>query len=490
MIKDVRGNSVTFKMNVAQEYLYNNMHYYNVILKARQLGFSTFIMIYMLDCCLFNSNQACGIIAHTKQDAEDIFKNKIRFAYDKLPSWLRSMFPAKSETARNLEFDNGSSIVVGTSLRGGTLQKLHVSEYGKIAARYPEKAKEIKSGALNTVHNGQQIFIESTAEGQSGEFFEVCEVARKLKELDRPLTPLDPKFHFFPWYENPEYLMDDFAVDNTSISQEQSEYFAKLPVELTPHQKAWYVKKEAQQGELMKREYPSTPKEAFEQSMEGAYYTKEMTILRRNKQIRNIPHEPRKPVYTFWDLNRGGMDYMTCLFFQDINNEYRFIDYEEAYSEGWDYWVNLLSSKGYAYKQHYFPHDGAHSNMLEKGVKTTKQIAQEMGIRPVKIVERSSNVHQTIRDVCRPALRRSAFDEHKCSKLLAHLDGYRKEWDDKLGQWKDKPRHDDASHGADGFRTFASGWEGRIEELNEFNGIEHMQPQMMVADSNYNILEY
>ena len=67
-----------------------------------------------------------------------------------------------SDTAE-LVFDNGSNVSVGTSMRGGTLQYLHISEYGKISAKYPDKAKEIKSGSFNAVKAGQFIFVESTA---------------------------------------------------------------------------------------------------------------------------------------------------------------------------------------------------------------------------------------------------------------------------------------------------------------------------------------
>jgi hypothetical protein len=56
------------------------------------------------------------------------------------------------------------------------------------------------------------------------------------------------------------------------------EYFAKLEAGRPAHreQRAWYVKKAEQQGEDMKREYPSTPEEAFEASIEGAYFATEM----------------------------------------------------------------------------------------------------------------------------------------------------------------------------------------------------------------------
>lgn len=489
-IRAVDGSPVTFKLNEAQAWLFYDMHYFNVILKARQLGFSTFIMIYMLDACLFNNNHACGVIAHTRYDAEELFKNKIRFAYDNLPEWLREAIPASTETARKLEFNNGSSIVVGTSLRGGTFQKLHISEFGKIAARYPEKAIEIKTGAFNTIHAGQQIFVESTAEGKQGEFFELCEHARKLADLQRPLSSLDPKFFFFPWYQNPNYIMGEQDVATTSIVAEMANYFAKLPVTLSPGQKAWYIKKHALQQELMKREFPSTPEEAFEASLEGAYYAKQMEIVRRNKQIGYFPHDPRKPVYTFWDLGQGA-DEMAIWFFQHIGNEYRFIRYHESSNEGWEFYVNLLASFNYSYGQHYWPHDG-NKKIIAGSVKTSKQIAQELGINPIKIVPRTNDVQSDIMNKCRPVLPRCSFDEQGCSIGITHLDSYRKEWDDKLGVWKDKPRHDASSHCADAFRTFAVGYDGRRDELNGYmqddrDDFFYKESQPVYANTEYNM---
>lgn len=458
-IKDASGNKVRFQMNWAQEDFYRNLWYFNTILKARQLGFTTFIMLYMLDACLFNSNHSAGVIAHTRQDAEDLFKNKIRYAYDNLPEQIRAAIPATQDSARRLEFANGSSITVGTSLRSGTIQKLLVSEYGKIAARYPEKAKEIKTGALNTVHVGQQIFVESTAEGNQGEFFELCETARKLDEEGRELTRLDPKFHFYPWYKNPSYTLNDAEVANTIIDAKLADYFKTLP-DLTPGQKSWYAKKYAQQGEEMKREFPSLPKEAFEQSMEGAYYSNQMAIVRKNGQICRIPYEPSKPVYTFWDL--GINDYMSIWFMQHVGNEFRFLRYYQASGEGLQHYAQYLQSLGYVYGQHYWPHDGSIRD-LSTG-KARMETARELGINPIKIVPRTKAVNDDIQAV-RNVLPRCWFDEVGCAEGVKHLDSYRKEWDDNAGMWKDRPRHDESSHGADAFRAFATAFPGRKQEF-------------------------
>jgi len=252
-----------FKMNPAQEDFFNNMHEINCILKARQLGFSTFILIYALDYCLFSPNSSAGVIAQGLVEAEDLFKNKVKYAYDKLPRWLKRKVGASSDNARKLEFTNGSSIQVGTSLRGGTFQVLHVSEYGKIAARYPDKAEEIKTGALNTVHVGQRIFVESTAEGQSGEFYDLVMRGKALAETGEELTALDPKLHFYGWYWRGDYRLDG----DVSLDADMVDYFADLEkkhgIKLDAKQKAYYVKKAQQQGDKIKREYPATVDEAF-----------------------------------------------------------------------------------------------------------------------------------------------------------------------------------------------------------------------------------
>jgi len=179
-IKDKTGEVITLKVNWAQYALYESMHYLNCILKARQLGMTTIIQIFMLDRCLFNDNQNAGVVAHNKEDAEAFFADKIKFAYDNLPEDLRKLRRADTNTTRALKFSNGSMIRVGTSMRSGTYQYIHISEFGKMCAKFPDKAAEVITGTLNTVAPGQMVFIESTAEGPFGEFYDMCREAQDL----------------------------------------------------------------------------------------------------------------------------------------------------------------------------------------------------------------------------------------------------------------------------------------------------------------------
>src|ERR1700733_7248206 len=211
-IVNKQGGRVLFKLNWAQEELYNNMWYCNLILKARQLGISTFVSLLFLDRCLFNSNVSAGIIAHTLEDAQQLFR-RAKFAYDNLPEELQALRQSNMDTAQMIQFSNGSSLRVGMSLRSSTFQYLHISEFGKICAKFPDKAREIVTGSLNAIAPGQYVFIESTAEGREGYFYEMCKEAQASKDSNKKLSPLDFHFHFFPWHGHKAYRINSENFD-------------------------------------------------------------------------------------------------------------------------------------------------------------------------------------------------------------------------------------------------------------------------------------
>ncbi|CFQ94236.1 bacteriophage terminase large subunit [Yersinia enterocolitica] len=264
------GELVTFRMRPAQRELFQNMHYRNIILKARQLGFSTGIDIYLLDQALFNKNLSCGIIAQDLPAAGEIFSTKISVPFDNLPVWLRASFPVSTRregaNGGHIEFAHGSKVRVSTSFRSGTVQRLHVSEHGKICAKYPAKAKEVRTGTLNAIKDGCIVFIESTAEGVGGDFHTMSTRAMDLGQLKLPLTSQDYKFHFFAWWQDPKY-QTSVPAGGLRLSKYHQEYFAAveqaMAITLLDEQKQWYIRKEIEQQEEMKQEFPSTPSEAF-----------------------------------------------------------------------------------------------------------------------------------------------------------------------------------------------------------------------------------
>ena len=448
---------IQFKPNRAQRRFIKRLWHRNIILKARQLGFTTLICLVWLDHALFNNNVRCGIIAQDREAAEVIFRDKVKFAYDNLPPELKEQFPLAKDSAIELLFaHNNSSIRVATSMRSGTIHRLHISEFGKICARYPQKAQEVMTGSIPAVPKTGIIIVESTAEGQEGEFYDLTQRAMALSDQGRELTYRDYRFHFFPWWQEPGYVMSPKGV---IITQKDDEYFlrieAEIGQELTKEQRAWYVATRdadfPNNPERMWQEYPSTPAEAFQRSTDGCYYVNEMAAARKSGRITQVPWEKSIPVNTFWDI--GLNDEMTIWFHQRIGTQDRFIRYYENATESFDHYVLYMQSLGYVWGRHYLPHDGDTKRLGMEKNWTPREMLEDLGLRNIEIVPRIDRV-QTGIQMTRDAFSSCWFDEEGCKDGLKHLDTYRKEWDARLGVWKDIPRHDKASNGADSFRQF------------------------------------
>ncbi|KFA58950.1 terminase [Gilliamella sp. wkB18] len=459
-ITDKTGKQIRFTMTPEQLEYFEGMHTRNIILKARQLGFTTEVCIIQLDAALFESAK-CALIAHTLNDAKRLFREKVKYAYDRLPEEIKQANPASNDAAGELVFKKGGSLYVSTSFRGGTLRYLHVSEFGKICAKFPDKAKEIVTGAFEAVATGCFITIESTAEGKSGYFYDYCNTAEKAHIQGKPLSSLDWKFFFFSWWKNPLYAIAPVEPIPTRLKEYFSEIKTKHGIDLTEQQKAWYHAKEKTLGDDMKREYPSIPSEAFEQSIEGAYYARQFRELYKEKRITTLPDNRHLPVYTYWDLGIG--DSTAIWFVRKVGEEFHIIDYYENSGEGLRHYMKVLKDKaqklGYEYAEHWAPHDIDNRELSGDG-KSRKQIAKEgyeidgekysikFNVAPRLSVDDGIESVREILPLC-------AFDSSKCEQGIANLEAYRKAWDDKNGCWRDKPLHDHTSHGADAFRYFA-----------------------------------
>lgn len=458
-IKDTAGREIKFVPNGAQRKLWNELHPLNVIPKARQLGFSTFIAVFITDTCVFRPNTAAGIVDMTIDDAKAKLE-KIAFAYDGLPTEIKRRVPLTKRNAFDLEWANGSTVSVGTSHRGGTLQILHVSEFGKISAKHPDKAREIRTGAFGTIHMGQMIFVESTAEGTGGDFYDLVTEADVTARMGRRLSQQQFKLHFFPWWLHPGYVDDPSLV---TITSEAKEYFASLEarhkVALTPEQQAWYViKRKAIGPDDMFREYPSILDEAFQASVEGAYFKTQMLKAREAGRIGKVPLDPSRPVNTFWDIGKG--DSTSIWFHQGHGQMHHLVDYYENSGEGVEHYAKVLRDKqaarGWHYGRHYGPHDLDNSHWVLPGAKAVVDVARDLGIA-FTVVSRIPNKADAI-EAARNMLAMSWIDEEHCSQGIKCLDNYRKEWDEKRATYKSEPLHDWASHGADAFMTGACGY--------------------------------
>jgi hypothetical protein len=449
--------SIPFFPNPQQINLLQNLWYRNLILKARQFGFTTLIAIIWLDHALFNSDQRCGIIAHDQGSAEVIFRDKVRFAYNNLPDFLREMFGLDRDSAKELLFaHNNSSVRVATSIRSSTIHRLHVSEFGKICARYPEKAKEVMTGSFPAVPLNGITVVESTAEGPEGQFFNLSTIAAYNKTSGKKLTKRDFRFFFYAWWQNTDYRMD---IADVYISEKDNEYFDSVEVAnnitLDQEQCAWYVSTRdtdySENPELMWQEYPSTSKEAFQRSSMGKWFSKQMTDMRKQGRIKELPVEITTACWSFWDI--GNSDGTAVWVVQRIGHELRCIRFYEGWGEPYAAAIIWLKNLNLLFDAMYLPHDAYHVRQGQYENKSPAQLLDELwpGMRWVK-VEVIGDITWGIQQT-RDIMHMIYIDPVHCKEGIAHLDGYKKVFSTVQQRFTDVPvKSDGHSEAADALR--------------------------------------
>ncbi len=276
-------------MNRAQKHFYDNFlnvprpYHRHVILKSRQLGFTTFIDLYILDSILFQPNKEGIIIAHKVEDATQIFDKKIDFAIRNMASDVKgAFFKINQKSARKIQIvlDYGpeqgstSSIAVSTSGRSGTYHLVHISEFAKLCAQYPKRAEEVERGTFPTVPFDGFIFIESTAEGMAGRFYEIFQQNWLTRDKITPqLSQVQFMPHFYNWqyddmemkkiYEPvPVSKMEVCEIDWASYQTEHN----LSDIEITYYYMKWLQfggKNSPDAIKSLMQEYPTTQEEAF-----------------------------------------------------------------------------------------------------------------------------------------------------------------------------------------------------------------------------------
>lgn len=191
---------------------------------------------------------------------------------------------------------------------------------------------------------------------------------------------------------------------------------------------------------------------SFQAALIGAYYGKEMVAIEVKKQLTEVPYDPALPVYTAWDL---GVDDSTAIWFaQQHASQVRLIDYYENSGCGLDHYAKVLKDKDYLYADHFLPHDARVRELGAINARSRLETLESYGI-DATVVDMQS-IEDGINAV-RLMLPRCWFDAKKCAKGIEALRQYQREYDEKLKTFKNRPRHDWATHAADAMRYLALG---------------------------------
>ena len=331
-IRDKSGKIINLQFNEPQQRLYDiikeqklkNKPVRIVILKARQLGFSTIAESILFKETTTKFNVNTGIITHQDEATKNLF-NMSKLMYECLP---QEMKPAKkASNAQELIFDNDKGTGLKSKIRcmtagsqgvgrSYTYDNLHVSEL----AFWPGNKKTTMTGLLQAVPNlpSTIIIIESTANGF--EYFKEIWDGAVAGEND--FIPL-----FVGWNELKDYQMPYTGFELTSEEiQLQRDYNLSLE-QLT--WRRWCIRNNCSNDiEQFKQEYPITPEEAFI-STGACYFNKEIIIGRINK-IKNI--KPLRKGYFSYSINGNKISDI-----EFIDDDKGYIDIYEEPKDGHPY---------------------------------------------------------------------------------------------------------------------------------------------------------
>lgn len=462
------GEPVKFRMNYAQHVVYSatKIHPRIVILKSRQQGISTFFLVSYFDDALFCPFLNIGLMAQGAAEAAMLLERS-KFMWEQLDQQIKDSFnlKLKKDNTKELAFNNNSTVFIRVSFRSTTLQRLHVSEFGKIANENPKRAKETKTGTLQALGRGNTGAIESTAEGSNlfKEMWDQAVVSKALGELsEKDFYPV-----FLPWVDDPDCIE---PVDQV-IDSKAAEYFLKLEKELkrvlTREQKNFWIVQRRELGDDIFQEYPATPEEAFSASRDGTYYSRLFNthVVAQGRLVKDL-YDPNLATEVYLDL--GVDDYFVLLFTQYYNNEYRIVG--EYWNNGYDleHYVDYALDSGFNVSTLVFPHDiqvreltggsaaGYAVTRLRKvqDMLKTKCIERDIPLVGTRVLKRTS-IAEGI-DLVKLMIKNLWIDS-KCSYITGCLLNYTKEWDDLQNVWKTTPLHNKWSHGADTLRQLAVG---------------------------------
>lgn len=215
-VVDKKRRTVPFILNPIQRTYYKNRTNHDIILKPRQLGFSTLIVGLFLHDTMYTPNTDSVIVAHTVEASMSLFAKALSM-FNSIPEEFRPHI--KYRNRKELYFDLiNSSFYVGSAEtkdfgRGRTIQNLHCSECSS-----PSWIPDFMDGILESVPESGRVIMESTARGEGGLYYDYYFGAKeRLNEFRQ---------HYYRWFDHKEYrtpippeLVETFEYDNLDLEE-------------------------------------------------------------------------------------------------------------------------------------------------------------------------------------------------------------------------------------------------------------------------------
>lgn len=279
-------------------------------LKPRQVGVSTFWMIWHLDDTLFNYNTITGVLAHKWDNIKTIMEI-VKIAYENMPERLRPPLGDNTKTALSFPTIN-SKLFSGLSIRSTAVHNLHISEWCFCA--------DAEIGAsLGATSEATHISGESTGNGVGNDGYVTYHLGKKKENAYT--------VRFFPWYVQQEY--SSIGAPLITKRTEEEDRFIKMAkaewnVKITNDQLAWRRKKIAEQKGLFPQEFPESDEDAFRTSGRKFFDYKKThrLILEAKEYLRLNPPVEEKDDYIQFEEPINGDVYVAGADTSDTGEDY------------------------------------------------------------------------------------------------------------------------------------------------------------------------
>ncbi|HET9695388.1 MAG TPA: terminase [Terriglobales bacterium] len=279
-IRDKKGELVPFVPNKAQKKIAENWGQHNIILKARQLGMSTYVAARFFIDTITRPGSLTVQVAHDQRAAESIFRIVHRFQ-ENLPEALRNgVLKTSRANMRQLVWpalDSEYRVETAGDAnagRGCTIRNLHCSEM----AMWPRDGAEAMASLRAAVPPGGQIVMESTPNGAGGGFYDEWQRAEETGFVR----------HFLPWFLEDAYRIPGVAAGE--VSEEEQALIEKHG--LDDEQIVYRRILRANNGVKTPQEYAEDPESCFLASGDCVFDTD--SIQKRLKELEPSAMAERK----------------------------------------------------------------------------------------------------------------------------------------------------------------------------------------------------
>jgi Terminase RNaseH-like domain len=279
-VRNKTKEMVLLQPNRAQQEYARRCTKRNIVLKARQLGMTTYVAARFFIQTITQPGTVTVQVAHSQDSAEEIFQIVHRF-WENLPKGMREGALIRSRSSvRQIVFPRlDSEYRVATAAdpnagRGMTIHNLHCSE----VARWPRDGEETLASLRAAVPVDGEIVLESTPNGAGGVFYEEWQRAEETGYTR----------HFFPWWYDEKSRVEGKSLVELLTSEEEE--LAKR-AGLDEGQIAWRRRNRAQLRGLAVQEYAEDAVTCFRASGECVF---EMEAIEQALEQAGEPFEARE----------------------------------------------------------------------------------------------------------------------------------------------------------------------------------------------------